>query len=390
MKIDRLVYALFALIIIAGCKENKFPDAPEEPEAQFRLNGMVANQSRELIAGENDYYMFTGYRYDTGLGKYIFEGELAQTFCDDCPQSIRIEIADSVLRQNGTSFDGELPLNIKSYDYAVNAVSSERVIQYQFQSSVDSSEARSYFWDFGDGTKSEAYNPKHLYTANQDRTVVTHEVIRKDSCITQVSKPVELDTVVTADRCRLDFDIQEGNDGEIILSAEVPDSGQRFVLWQVFAEGFNEPVFQEEGIEVSFFASDSFKVYKIIMITEDVECSGTVTKSFSSEAPNPAPNIFCDLSFIAGRQFTLSPQAPRRSSVVIRWIAQDGTEYRTDLFGQPSESYFNILSVDQYEDNENSQTTVRMEVEFRCEAFDALGQTILLDGMSGFLGVAYP
>ncbi|MFT5168217.1 MAG: hypothetical protein ACI8P3_003458 [Saprospiraceae bacterium] len=82
------------------------------------------------------------------------------------------------------------------------------------------------------------------------------------------------------------------------------------------------------------------------------------------------------------------------SNILIAYTDQDGTTFRTDLVDQNVESYFQILAVSDFQQNENNQPTKKLDVAFRCtlssSANGVEGIGISFEDAQAVIGVAYP
>ncbi len=388
----QLAFIVGIMLLVLACNDNQFPEQPSAPEVQFYLEGEINSQNVSLKAGEEDYFMFTDYDYDQGDNRFVFQGKLSQVFCINCGSSLNIEIRDSVKRAADFTFGEGVPFSAKEIDYKL-ALENPGV-QFQFTSSVDTADARSYFWNFGDGSSSTVKAPKHIYgEANQgNRLPVTHRVVRKDSCETEIKREVDILFDTGADSCVLDFEVVVEKDSIAqfyTLIPKVVDFGQRFYLWQIYINGQNEPFkFSNEGI-FSFTLEPADQINKIVLITEDLECSGEVEKTYNI-TDKPKDAAICDLTFDQEKQFVLAPAPEVGSLVCITWENEEGIEYRSDRFGQPANSIFSVNSVEAFEENERGQKTVKLDITFSCELTAENGESIWVENMSGIFGVAFP
>ncbi|MEM8900651.1 MAG: PKD domain-containing protein [Bacteroidota bacterium] len=391
----KLAFIAGILLLVLACNDNQFPDQPSAPEVQFYLEGEVNTQNVSLKAGEDDYFMFTDYTYDQGDNRFVFQGKLSQVFCINCGSSLNIEIRDSLKRAADFTYGDGVPFSAKEIDYKLSIQSPG--VQFQFNSSVDTADARSYFWNFGDGSSSTVKSPKHIYKeANQNQRIpVTHKVVRKDSCETEIKREIDILFEPSTDSCILDFEVVLEKDSVAQFYTLIPtveDFGQRFYLWQIYINNQNEPFKFSNEKFFSFTLEPADQISKIILITEDIACSGEVEKIYSPTegVEEPKDAAICDLSFDQEKQFLLAPAPEVGSMVCITWENEEGIEYRSDRFGQPTNSMFRVNSVEAFEENERGQKTVKLDITFSCELTAENGESIWVENMSGIFGVAFP
>lgn len=86
MRQVQLIGLLFTVLVISSCKKEKI-EIPESNEPVFRLEGTLGSESIQLIAGDNEAYMFTGTQWVNGV--QLFTGTM-----DDGNTSVELGIYD--------------------------------------------------------------------------------------------------------------------------------------------------------------------------------------------------------------------------------------------------------------------------------------------------------
>lgn len=385
------------ILLFFSCDDNQFPEQPEPPVAQFFMAGQIHADQVSLTAGEEDYFMFTDYTNDENEERFVYQGRLSKLFCINCGNALNIEILDSVRRPATYTFGEEVPLTAKELPFKTTVEGPG--VQFKFSSSVDTAEAESYFWDFGDGVQSTLNAPRHIYESNPQQSMVnvTHRVIRKSLCAAEVQRSLDVLGTQNADSCQIDFTITEDRQDTIFvaytLTPLVEDFGQRFYRWEIFVDGSNEAFkISNEGI-YTFELFREQVIDKIVFLTEDIECTGEVVKFFDKTSGGPGQQdttSICDLSFQSQQQFILAPAPELTSEVCISWVNSEGLEYRSDRFVQPERSSFTITSVEPFEENDRGQKTLKLGITFSCELVNEQGETLWVEDMSGIFGVAFP
>lgn len=91
-----------------------------------------------------------------------------------------------------------------------------------------------------------------------------------------------------------------------------------------------------------------------------------------------------DYSFTANQNIAFG-------DVLIIYTDKDGITFRTDLVDQDSESNFEILTVSDFQENENGQPTKKLSVAFRCTLQNSdNGEEIFFSNAAAVISVAYP
>ena len=83
------LYILSAFVVFASCKKEELqPNIDDTPE--FFVNGEIDDKELKLVAGDNDYYMFSSHSTnDNNVQQFI--GELKTENCETgCPESLEI------------------------------------------------------------------------------------------------------------------------------------------------------------------------------------------------------------------------------------------------------------------------------------------------------------
>ncbi len=79
--------------LLSFCGKKKYPQSAVVNGTVYGFTAMIGNKAVSLSAGVNNYYMYSSYSQDSS-GIYNFLGELKQTGCSNCPNSLKIQIND--------------------------------------------------------------------------------------------------------------------------------------------------------------------------------------------------------------------------------------------------------------------------------------------------------
>jgi hypothetical protein len=79
------------------------------------------------------------------------------------------------------------------------------------------------------------------------------------------------------------------------------------------------------------------------------------------------------------------------SKVIIEYTTEDGTFYSSEKGAQNgSNLYFEVLSVEDYEDSQIGQKTKKLAIRFACQLFNEEGAFFEFSNGEGIIGMAYP
>lgn len=94
---QKLSFVLFFLLLFFGCAKD-FSENVQSDMPVFMADFSVSDSSYQLIAGKDNYYMFTDYYMDA-LQVLTAVGSFSKTTCVDsvCPKTLRFEIRNTDL-----------------------------------------------------------------------------------------------------------------------------------------------------------------------------------------------------------------------------------------------------------------------------------------------------
>jgi hypothetical protein len=110
---QKLSFLLFFLLLFFGCAKD-YSENVQSDMPVFMANFSVSDSSYQLIAGKDNYYMYTDYYMDT-LQVLNAVGSFSKTTCIDsvCPKTLRFELRNTDL--SGTFFNANSISNISTF-----------------------------------------------------------------------------------------------------------------------------------------------------------------------------------------------------------------------------------------------------------------------------------
>ncbi|MES2679684.1 MAG: PKD domain-containing protein [Bacteroidota bacterium] len=355
---------LFTLLIFS-CKKKEFPESVNDTTSDFYFTAKVDGAEVDLNSGKNNYYMFTTYEQNAE-GMYNFTADLKQLNCDNCSNSLQIKINDFRMSQQGEPARIDSSLSLKSYPLTANY---HYAVQFR---SIYNYTGSAYFWDFGDGRKSSQADPVHIYSAAGNYSV-NLKIIGTNACqqyiknLEKISYPLK--------NCRISVIRNPAN--TVSCTAYVQGIAPYSYLWN-FGDGntSNAPNPSHNYIIPG--------TYPITLRVIDVNNDTIYAKYNNATETQP---MACLTNYSITSVTPVANPQPF-SNVVIKWTDSAGTVYTSDNALQPSSGFFEIVSVENYKNNERGETTKKITVRFKCNVYNgAAFKTI--DNVQSVLAVSY-
>ncbi len=369
MKTNKLFY-WSCLLLLSACRKD-LPVAPVSTATPvFYFNGTIQGQHQSIQAGINNYYMFSSFVLDSP-SVTSYTGYLKNRSCSigNCPGSIRITIRNAVQRNFAIA---DTALYNGYYPYAAGGNGGAVANNVQFSDTIVNGVALNYHWSFGDGGTSTLHNPNHtfaqpgIYPVTLNITDTTGSV-----CTITNNWPIgpcgnafvaRFRAVTTGDTCVI-TDMSQGvhpinylwNYGDGTTSAGPPT-------------GHSYPT---NG------------VYKITATETDATGYSAIFNY----------NVACAPTRHSAINYTISssPVANMNNlgTIIVEWTDANGIDYSTSNITQPSGSSFQILSVDNYQFNENGQATQKIHAKISCLLSSGSSNVTITDGDVVF-AIAHP
>ncbi len=371
-RINNCIIVLLLLAFVS-CRKKEYPESTKEGSPVFNCNMAVNGTPMNIEAGVNDYYMYSSFQQDSS-GVYGFIAGLKQANCTSCPNSLEVQINDFKISPANalTQIDSLVP---KNYDYmASNAAAYYSV---QFQSGYNKT-ALSYLWNFGDGATSISANPTHIYTKT-GRYNVSLKVIGSNSCESSINTVQNIGTVNNKFRTLIDADSTSMGTTINFSAVNSQGVGPYLYLWNF-----------GDGTAVSTAANPVHTyqytgAYPVTLRVIDLASNDTAYAKYNTVTQN-------DMSSCA-TNYTVSTVNPSTntlglSNVIVKWVDANGVVYTSKNTLQPGNSYFTIVSVQDYQNNTNNERTKKLHVKFKCTVYNG-SSSIQLDNADAFISVAY-
>lgn len=364
-----LKYFIFLVPLLAavGCKKKEYPHSSEDTEALFSASFTVDNAPFSLAAGKDGYYLFSS-NEQSANNVYSFISDLRKADCDQCTNRLEIRINDATVTPQGGAVQINQAISPHVYNYT-----ADTTYVVQFQSSFNKPIANLQ-WDFGDGGTSSVANPSHTF-AKKGKYTVGLTTTSTGSCVSSInyahnigihnshtsalsvtpgaanSFTFAVNSPVSVLQCQWDF-----GDGSVLTTTTTAASHSYAI-----AGGY--PL----SVRVVHAGNDTSVVkYNLVTQTDNSSCAANYSVSSITEIAN-----------------TL-----KLGQVIVNWTDASGIKYTSDNSLQPTDSFFEVLSVSDAENNEKGEKTKKVQVRFKCRVYNG-AQSKLIDNAEATICISY-
>lgn len=371
MKRLLLIGFIYILLQSISCKKSEHVD-PDSPTPVFSVNGNINGSYVNIQAGVDEYYMYSSNKRDsiTNLNSYI--GTFKQVNCSSCNNQFSIKINDLNPTAAITSSHIDSLLN-GGLHYHYDSASTVTYILFSSESSPYLKPV-SFFWDFGDGSTSKLENPSHVYYGTGSFTAC-NTVTYSNGCSATSCNEVKADF----NDCYAFIAYRFSNDTCYFTGNATGNSisGPLDFEWK-FGDVKSDTSRQKDPYHV-FSSSGTYTV--TMKTTDPAGCNYTVTRVIST------PDIKEPCITYHAYSKLLTPYIDY-SVVSITWKDDDGTLYSTNHVKQPTDSYFEIISIEDYLVNENSERTKKINALVKCTLSDGT-KSISMDKVNVTFAISY-
>lgn len=371
MRLSVIYLLVFALCAASSCKKKDYKEDVVVNDPVFYFNGRINNNPVSFSAGKEDYYMFSS----SGQGSNVFNftGTLRKTNCSDCANAFFIQLNDRMVSGNGGSPDINAALKPERYPFYVQGAVPYRV---KFKSTYNKSVA-SYLWDFGDGQTSAEANPEHIYSKTGTYQVNLRIVSQApNSCMSYISNRIH----VGPGRCNAYVNAVTATPNTGIFSMVTTGISPLTYLWN-FGDG--------SAPSAQLNPSHTFKTkgsYPIKLRVIDA-MNDTAWANYNFVTDNDISS--CQSNFQIEEIAPVDPNAELAlGSAFVKWREPGGKWYSSDRGVQTNDDYFEIISIEDFERNENGEKTKKIKVKVKCTLYNGF-EFIKIDDAEAVIAVAY-
>lgn len=367
----RILFILLCVSIfsIISC-EKDFP-AEENKTSVFKFTGIVNGSSININAGDDNYYMYSSHSQNPN-GLYTFIGDLKKT--NTTFNSLKIELLDDTTTSTGSpSFVNSslIPANYTIQDSTGTNYTKFDVNFIAVQDSTPGLVVQSYNWNLGDGTIINGgpgiifHTYKHPGIYNACLTINY-----ANGCSSNICNEVPLGnpnaTYITNINSVVDT---SGNQSFLVSTTGNPVS----YFWN-FGDGTTSSAVSP----IHNYTTPG--IYKICLQITDTNTS-IINACANIRSANYTIGCITNFAFLVP---TSQSNPNKYSTAIITWTDNAGVVYSSKHVTQPSDSYFKILSVEDYNTNEKGETTKKIHAQFKCKLSNGSSSITITDGNAVF------
>jgi hypothetical protein len=391
---------IMAAVLFGGCQKIDLGN-PVDGSPVFSANVTLNGEVKEWQAGVDGYYLFTG--FEKGADEvFVFTGQLKKDSCGTaaCGESLRVKIRDFQQTLSGPS-DVAQAVAPGTYPYFFPAAADtlwvlDTTTTYQLafdagQSVVPPNSVPLYTWNLNNGAIVQPGQIAMLslpeWPQNLEMTLTMQA--NNQNCTSTQTRRVELpDPNGQPESCSVFIDTMLDSSGVFIENlVAVPAGSAPFSF-----------IWQDSTILETWPVVNAIQSIDAIVSVGDAE--GCTASAGYSTPLNPGTiGAYCSARF--GYEVTevivvdsipvVVNDSLQLSTVVVEYTNEAGELFSSAFTPQSNaNAYFEILSVEDYDDNENGQKTKKLSIRFACRLWSANGAVIDLNNGEAVMGVAYP
>jgi PKD repeat protein len=381
----KLGILLLAVFFLQACKKKELPEA-QDGAPVFLINSKINGNEVNIVAGKNDYYMYTSYQLD-GLGINVLNGTLRNTQCENCNHNFSISYRDSYFRNNLIINDISSVLKVGGYEFynGIDTVASS-LFQggiFNFTAYAPAGSNYTYQWNFGDGGSSTIANPVHQYTEPADYNV----------CLTVSSSGYPSKTIcntITMDTmCRFQFDQSMSQNFVSFIT-----SGNAGTYAWNFGDSTSVQL-SGPNLTHTYNQAGIYRVTLYDTLTS-LSCSNVFQKDILVNGFN-GNEVAAGFNYSYTHIPSVAPLTPDSgfNKVVLGYTAPNGNKYSTyNAYNahHQNNNNFVVTKAEPYQNNSNGQKTYKMEGSFKAWFYNNnnANDSIFIETSKFIMGVAFP
>ncbi|MBL7932891.1 MAG: PKD domain-containing protein [Bacteroidia bacterium] len=336
-----------AALLLFSCRKKDFPETIPDLQSDFYFNGTVEGVPVSLKAGLSGYYMYSSHAKDSATSLYHYVATLKSSDCNTCLNSLQVIIHDprSASQIDKPWIDSLLPQSYPIQGAPYYAVHFKSLFNKQ---------AAAYTWEFGDKSYSNQANPVHIYkTPGHYR--VRLKIDSDNGCQQYV-----------ANMENIKYPMLRPNISTVQSSANVINFATSFSDSSSYSHHWD---FGDGSTSTSPYPSHGYNIpgtYPVILRTVSPKQDTLYTKYNVATQTTPMPCI-TNYEVVSLERV---PNPEWFSKIIINWTDEQGLVYTSNNFSQPAESYFKIISVEDYQTNEKGEKTKKIHLNFSCKVYN--------------------
>lgn len=361
--------ALIVTLLFVGCKKNNLPPT-DSAEPVFYIKGDINGVPVSLQAGVNNYFMYASH-YQDGNNVYVYKGELKQSVCNgSCNYGITILINDSKVSQPNALMHPDSGLYKGKYQF--NDGTLEPVAYTGMFTPLTSNANTTYTWTYSDGLIQNT--PQGGRTFNANKTYSVCLTLNNNGCV-------------------------QSHTNEFRVGSTLQTNVSAMCNWSVTPTTYSFYSYSPTGLSYQWNFGDSSPVSSAInpihvypntnkYYTARLRLTNSSNDTCYSyyQVPVSIGNPVCHANYNS----SFSPVANTKALSAISFLVTDpsGKLYSSQGINQSTGSSVEIISVEDYKNNEQNERTKKVKIRFSCDVKNGIDSLKITNG-EAVIAVSY-
>lgn len=339
------------VLILSACRKEELPEN-RVGNAVFYLTGEIDGETRNFIAGDDGFYMYTDTYTSTGL--YVLEGNLSNDEESVIVQFFRAPQNNSLLEK-------------REYEW----LNFNQLIQQVYVDSLSESAIVSLEWNINGVTYQQVNIDTLLDEPGKYEICLT--INYNNNCSQNICSDYMIGMSDTYD---MDFNYKIFQDSSVQCIPQIVSSSEVDELEWYFGGAF----IQESGILQQQLTPGIHTVDMVVKFKDGLELKKSKNIRFQSQ------DCFFEEVRIEG-----NPEFQVEEGVVITYIDANGKEFKSVNAVQANDHSFFLIDLENYKQNQQQQQVKKLTTQFNVtlKATDGSGELRTLTNFNGKFGVAH-
>ena len=369
----KLTIILLGIVLFFGCQKLEVdPDLVRQPV--FKANLIIDGVNKTLVAGDANYYLFTGKESNAGVTSFF--GNLKEENCQsDCPPELKI-----VFKTN----DIEALLNNNFIDFEESISTVRPKVKVRLDAVPHGIPPFENTWQFEDGSTLTGDHVFKEFEANTTESIQLMTV-SADGCENIQERTIEFTNFPNSSSTGCE-------DYRFFIDPQPDSSGltNGIFIIPVGAETLSLPdsiVWDDGSSDIFFcFHPDSIPPEICVDIFSNLGCPPQrICLNLQDNTSNP-DEPFCSTQFSYKDEIIFVPNSVvNTESVVIEYIQDDEIFYSNIL--PQNGAQFEIKSFESYDLNEKGNPTIKYTASFSCSLSTLSGEILEMEAQEVIFAV---
>lgn len=348
-----LKYTLSLVILLAGCKKNNLPPSDNGSEPVFYVKGEINGAPLQVQAGVNNYFMYSSH-YQQANNVYVYKADLKQSSCNgNCGYGITILINDDkVSPANGPLTGDSTALHTGHYEINDGDLPPLGFNGYFTPTYVDP--GTTYTWTYSDGVVQSGQGGQHYFNNKQTYSVAL--TIANGGCVQTHTNEFRVGSPLQANISAMCNWSQTPTTYSFTPYLS-PTAGQGITYeWD-----FNDASPSATMATPTHTYSYGSKYYRArLRLTNN---NHDTCYSFY-QVPVSITTPTCHANFNSA--FLPVVNTLSLSAITVLVTDPSGNVYSSESAGQVASNSVEIVSVEEYKNNEHNEPTKKLKLRFNC------------------------